>query len=510
MLRKYGSPFLGLCLFTITFIVEVPCEDKPYTVQHYDLSIRPDFSSKTLSLEGTIIIDNPGLRPNFSFGLSEYYTSVAITCPTSAVSVERGEGWFTANVAAPSEKITLRFALNGTPGTSNGVGREVIADSSLFLLWSDRFYPIDFDHWSTVTTTLVLPAGFKAIAPGLLKRTRQTDGGVEYRFETGRPTVCFSVFADQRWISTERTINGIRMRTLLYPESQKFAEQIFSTSSDILSFFSETYSPFPFDQFAFVAISGLDARRAFDGFIGYEPRYLEKELTTTGHDAHETSLLWWCYTIRGTGGGGFQWTEGFGDYAEILYGEEFHKPLPKIFSYFREEYLKLPPEQDVLYKDLKGNTPQKIVHGKYPWLMHVLRFVVGDAPFQRAMKLLFERFSFRTFTMDEYIATLEEGSGQSLAWWRDEWLSRKGIPEIAFGTSTREEEGRYRITCVIDQKRNLYHLPIEIGIVTASGMKVEKVSMTEKHQTWVFSSQQAPSAVILDPNGWILMKQTNE
>ncbi len=501
---------LGLSLLIGSVSIAAPGEEQPYSIRHYDISIQPDFATRTISVAGTIAIDNPGLRPEFSFGLSDTYDSVSISSPVSAVSVERGQGWFTATLAVPTREVTLQFALKGRPGTSNGAGRAVLADSSLFLLWSDRFYPIDFDHWSTVTTTVILPPGFTVLAPGLLKNAHPTERGTEFRFETTHPTVCVSVFADSRWITTKRSVNGIHMQTFLYPESQRFAEQIFRTSGEILSFYSGLYGSFPFDGFAFASISGLDARRAFDGFIGYEPAYLEKELTTTGHDAHETALLWWCYTIRGAGSGGFQWTEGFGDYAEMLYGEEFHKPLPKIFSYFRDEYLKLPPEQDVLYGDLKGNTPQKIVHGKYPWLMHVLRFVVGDAPFRRAMKLLFERYRFRTFTMAELVATLEEGCGQSLTWWRDEWLNRKGVPTIAFQWSVRSDAGAYRIHCSVEQRGEVYHLPVEIGIVTSSGTRIEKISLTEQQMTWDFTSDQSPSAVILDPNAWILMKRAKE
>ena len=510
MLKHLTTITLGLCLTVPASPVTVQCEEKPYIINHYDLTIKPDFVAKTLSVEGTIVIDNPELRPDFSFGLNDRFTSVELTSPSSSVTVERGGGWCTATLTTPGKTVTLHFSLKGAPGASNDVGREVIADSTLFLLWSDRFYPIDFDHWSTVTTTILLPRNFQTIAPGLLKQTRKTDRGIEYRFETSRPTVCFSVFADSRWISTERTINGIRMQTLLYPESQRFAGQIFGTSSEILAFYSATYSPFPFDQFAFVSISGLDARRAFDGFIGYEPRYLERELNTTGHDAHETALLWWCYTLRGSGKGAFQWTEGFGDYAEILYGEKYHKPIPAIFARFRSEYLKLSAEQDLLYGDLKGNTPQNMIHGKYPWLMHVLRFVVGDTAFQRGMKLLFERFSFRTFTMEEYIAVLEEGCGQSLTWWRDEWLNRRGVPEIAFASAVEREGNHYRVTCTIDQKGGLYHLPLEIGIATASGMNLEKVRMSEKHTARTFTSEQKPTGIVLDPNGWILMKKTTE
>ena len=325
-------------------------------------------------------------------------------------------------------------------------------------------------------------------------------------FETARPTVAFSVLADSRWIKTNRDINGIPMQTLLYPESQRYAEQIFSTSSEILKFFSGTFCPYPFDQFSFITIDSIYARRAFPGFVGYNPKYLQKEFTTTGYDAHETSLLWWDYTSHGTGPGSFQWTEGFGDYAEIMIDKAFRRPFPAIFESFRNEYLATPDSEDVLYQNLHGNTPQKFVHGKYPWMMHLIRYVIGDHAFRNAMNLVFRKFEYRTFSMDEFISTLEEGSGQSLQWWREEWLGRKGIPRISFKTVIRRRAAGYSTSCATEQLGLLYHLPLEVGIKTAKGMRIEKVQLHEQRATLLFETKEKPTTVLLDPNGWILMK----
>jgi aminopeptidase N len=266
--------------------------------------------------------------------------------------------------------------------------------------------------------------------------------------------------------------------------------------------------PYPFEQFSFVTITGMYARRAFPGFVGYTPQYLEKEFTTTGHDAHETSLLWWGYTTRGEGPGSFQWTEGFGDYVEILYDETYQKPIPKIFERFRAEYLALPSEQDVPYTDLRGNTPQKIVHGKYPWLMHLVRYTVGDSAFISGLRLLFKRYRQRTFSMDEFIATLEEGSGQSLQWWREEWLERKGVPDIAFSSRVEKLDDSSRVVCDIEQRGNVYHLPLEIGIRTSRGLQVEKVQLVDQQMMFTFDVREEPSEIVLDPERWILMKVT--
>jgi hypothetical protein len=514
-LRK--APFTMLTLQTIClifsfffcFLQTSPGQSPSYRIEHIDLRIQPDFTTKIISVSATMEIKNPGLESEFTFGLNDRYDSVTVTAGTSATSIKRGDGEIAVTVKNPSEDVRLMFRLKGSLGKSIDENCAVVSDSSLFLLWSDRFYPIDFGRWASLKTEIVLPSGFQAIAPGRITGVKKVGSNVVYTFETSRPTVSFSVFADSRWIKTERDLNGIRMRTLLYPESQTFSDQIFSTSSEILKFFSEVLSPYPFDEFSFVTIRGMYARRAFPGFVGYEPRYLEKEFTTTGHDAHETSLLWWTYTLHGDGPGSFQWTEGFGDYAEVLYDEAYHKPIPKIFQRFRSEYLSTPADQDLLYPDLRGNTPQKFIHGKYPWLVHIVRSVVGDGAFRNALKLVFNKFQYQTFTMNDFISTLEEGCGQSLQWWREEWLGRRGVPTIAMKSQIQKRDAHFEVVCTLEHRRGLYHLPLTIGIESPRGLRREKIMLNERRMTFTFESKEEPTRILLDPDGWVLMNITS-
>ena len=481
-------------------------QNASYNISHYDLLIETFFATKEIGVTATVYIRNPGLQNTFTFGLNDRYAAVNVTSDSSSVMVQRANRAVTVTASRATKELALLFRLRGKLGRSDDEDREIMTDSSLFLLWSDRFYPIDFDQWSTVRTELLLPQDFQAIAPGKQVMGETSGDNMHIVFETQTPTTMVSVIADSRWIRTRRMVNGIKMQTLLYPESQRFADQILRTSTEILRFFSSMYCPYPFDQYSFVTVGDIFARRAFPGFVGYEPHYLEKEFSSTGHDAHETSLLWWGYTTHGSGPGSFQWTEGLGDYAEILYDEQFKKPVPKNFEKFRNEYLLLPPAQDVPYADLKGDTPQKIIHGKYPWLMHVLRYVVGDSAFNKAMKLVFQRYQFRTFSMAQFVSTLEKATGQSLKWWRDEWIGRRGVPEIAMRSRVQKTSSGYHVTCTLEQRGSIYHIPLEIGIESLDGARIERVNLVDQQMTFQFDMQEEPLGVKLDPRGWLLAR----
>jgi hypothetical protein len=507
---RKGAPYsIALIVFFLLLTSgRIPAQDQPtYRILHYDLRIEPDFKAKTVRLLASIEVANPALDRILSFALSDDYSVVSLHASGSEAHSKRDDGVLNVTLSHPRRNVLLNLELLASPERSQGEARPVLDEHSLFLLWSDRWYPADFDQWATVRTTVVLPPDFQVIAPGKLIASVRNGNNIEHTFQTNRPAVSYSVMADSRWIRSERRVGKFRIVTLLHPESQKHSEQIFSGSSDVLRFFSELHGGYFFDQFAFVTIPGIYARRAFAGWIGYSPEYLEKEMARTGYDAHETSLLWWGLTSHGRGAGSWQWTEGLGDYVEVMYGEARRKPLPQNLVRFRSEYLAGLPEEDVPFDKLRGNTAQKIIHGKYPWTMQMLRDRIGDTAFRRGIRLLFSRYRFRTFSMDEFVATFEQASRQSLNWWRAQWLERKGVPVVALEYSVSSSGKGYRIACKLTQEAELYELPLEIGIRTANETRIEKILLRGGSTEITFDSSERPTGVLLDPNDRILMKK---
>ena len=478
-------------------------------VERCDLLIQPDLASGRLRLTATLGIANAAGDSEFTFFLAAWYDTVLVQSRAGPAAVTREGGMVSVRVARPVSHERLVFHLSGAPERSAGDDRPVLTDSSIYLLWSDRFYPVDFDDWAIVSTELEVPRGFRVLAPG--HRVLATERGPRHveRYETSQPIRAASVIADARWEETERTIAGRRMRTLLYPASRAFAEQIFRTSADVLDFYTSRFGPYAFDQFTFATVDGIFARRAIAGGVIYDAHYLADELRTTGHDAHETGLLWWFYTVAGRGPGSYQWTEGFGDYAEILYDEARGLPIPADFESYRRGYLRMagtPTEPPITAP--RGPLAGNFVHGRLPWVMHLLRFAVGDVGFDRGVRLLFDRWRFHSFTLEEFVATLAEGTGQPLDWWQREWLERGGVPELTWHADATPDSGGYSVAVSLRQSGVLYHLPIEIGIESAQGLRIERVQLHEPTGEFRFWSASEPSRILIDPHRWLLANIT--
>ncbi len=171
-----------------------------------ELVIRPDIAARRLYVEATLHIANPGSRNSFTFLLADWYSSVAVRSRSGPASVLRDKGVVEVRVRRPSREERLVFRLSGMPGKSGGEARPVIDDDSLFLLWSDRFYPVDFDDWSILRARVELPESFRVLAPGCRTTLKEPGNRRVEVFETSEPIRAATILADTRWIVTERTV----------------------------------------------------------------------------------------------------------------------------------------------------------------------------------------------------------------------------------------------------------------------------------------------------------------
>jgi aminopeptidase N len=190
-----------------------------------------------------------------------------------------------------------------------------------------------------------------------------------------------------------------------------------------------------------------------------------------------------------------------------LYDEARGKPIPPDFERYRRGYLNVAgPDDEPPITAPRGPLAGNYIHGKLPWLMHVLRFAVGDSAFARATRHLFDRWRFRSFTLDEFVAALAEGAGQSLDWWQREWLERRGVPELAWTSTVTRTGAGWSVTVNVGQTGELYHLPLEIGIETERGTRYERVQLNDRSAEFRFTADAEPKSVTLDPRRWLLAK----
>jgi len=116
--------------------------------------------------------------------------------------------------------------------------------------------------------------------------------------------------------------------------------------------------------------------------------------------------------------------------------------------------------------------------GWNPAVVNMLRFVLGDELFWRAINHYVKKHAFQNVETQQLLVAIEEATGQNLQWFFDEWLYKIGHPEFEI-TSTYDEAAKMvklsvKQTQKADEARPWFHspefftMPVDVAITTAS------------------------------------------
>jgi aminopeptidase N len=129
------------------------------------------------------------------------------------------------------------------------------------------------------------------------------------------------------------------------------------------------------------------------------------------------------------------------------------------------------------------------------WVLHLLRREVGDEAFFEGLRTFYARYRGGNADTDDFRRIMEEVSEQDLAAFFRQWTARPGLPRLS--GAWRYADGRLAVT--LRQQGAPFAFPLEVGIRTPEGLRVETVALDAAEHTFTFPLPEAPEAVVLDP-----------
>ena len=84
------------------------------------------------------------------------------------------------------------------------------------------------------------------------------------------------------------------------------------------------------------------------------------------------------------------------------------------------------------------------------------------------------------------------------------------MPELTWRSEVSHDPAAFRVSLIVRQTGALYRLPLEIGIETDQGLRLERVQLDEPLPEFRFFSTAEPRRVLVDPRRWLLAKITSE
>ena len=148
-----------------------------------------------------------------------------------------------------------------------------------------------------------------------------------------------------------------------------------------------------------------------------------------------------------------------------------------------------------------NSAEEAIGYGKVLMINNMLRYNLGDEVFVKAYQHFYENNKYRKASFGDIQKSFETISGKDLTAFFNQWINRKGAPSFSI-TDVKVSEGstlEFNLNQI--QKEDAFSLDIPVAVYLEGNDNVvwEKVTMSEKQQTYKFQYSQKPLRVEVDP-----------
>lgn len=423
--------------------------------------------------------------------------------------------------AGEERSFTVRYRgvpADGLRFVTNMYGQRTVFSEN----WPDnaRHWLPTIDHpYDKATGELIVtaPARYQVVANGLLVGERDLAGDrrrTHWRQSVPIASWLYAVGIARFAVHHAGSVHGVPLQTWVFPEDVERGTALFEeTSRRAIDFFARRIGPYPYEKLANVQASGFSGATEHATAIFYGEKGVAEG---RGPVVHEIAHQWWGNAVTERDWDDVWLSEGFATYFTLLFTEHdegrdaFALGVQRSRERIRVNEVQL-PDSPVIHRNLAdmARVLNRLVYDKGGWTLHMLRRLVGDEVFWRAIREYYRRFRDRNASTDEFRQVVEGVSGQELGWFFDQWLRRSGIPTVE-GT-WRYDPARKQVEVILSQSQaaDPYRLDIEIGIQgpSAAASRVERVRMADRRATFRFASERPPESVVLDPGTWLLIAQ---
>jgi hypothetical protein len=381
---------------------------------------------------------------------------------------------------------TVTLVLSGRPRRGN---EDLVTREWALLGADDDWYPRHPGSWGEARVRVECPEDWTAVAPGA--RLPGNRPGV-WEWRTEKPVRTIGIAAAPGLALSEATTVGTRLR-LAAPPDGPTAEELAPIVADPLAWLSGALIPYPFDGFNLVLIPGIPGRARASGMLATPAG---SPIAGRQDGAPLLTGQWFGEWLAGDG----VWMEAFAAWQAVVYAQDRSEPLPGEIADLREGYFRISRSADVPLSRATPGTRPEIVRGKGSAAPAMVRLIVGERRFQRAVQDLFAAPPGPPMTLSEVRDVFEKRAGNPLIRAFSEWFERRGVPRLEFELRTRPSAtGGTRADVGIVQLEGVYKLPVEVVFVGAGEEHRETIMVEAETTSLYYVLPFEPKRLEVDP-----------
>jgi aminopeptidase N len=384
-----------------------------------------------------------------------------------------------------------------------------------------------YDHPNDFTTTEIIATVEKplmVISNGKLLSTKDNKDNTrtfDWKIEEPHATYLTSIVVGE-YAAVEGNYAGIPVISYVYPSELTEGRATTSRLPEMVKFFSEkTGVKYPYAKYSQTmtrdfggGMENISATTQTDNMI-HDAR-TELDQTNDSLESHELAHQWFGDYVTCRSWADIWLNESFATYFQAMWDEH---------SLGRDDFLyrDVKSNQDTYYRDWVRGVRRPIVTENYAnpdavfddyayprggAVLHMLRKTLGEDNWWRAINHYLTKYAHQPVSTEQFRIAIEEATGQSMDWFFDEWVYKMGHP--IFQVTQAYDPTAKKLTLVVKQHQKpdptyaypqatFFQTPVEIEIGTATGTRVERVTIEPKEeQSFSFQVDAEPQLVNFD------------
>jgi tetratricopeptide (TPR) repeat protein len=416
-----------------------------------------------------------------------------------------------------------------------GLKLAYIGDDTSYLFYAGRWFPVSGYGLNRFTSTIsvTVPAHMLVIGSGHSSVTdvapsKKPNASVlptkTFTFVSTRPSFPGTIVAGifQEYKSDEA---GLDLHVFFKPTHQTLAPAYTTTAVQEFTYFITLYGLPPSQKLNVVELPGDTLPYAWApeiaGLAG--PSITEK--TNYRLLANAIAHQWWGVSVSPASKDDWWLTDGFSRYSEALYVENAAgaaglEEAVKDMSVGALAYDTV-PLSSASKLDIFSTEFQSLATDKGAMILHMLRWVLGEDKYNKAMREFSAEFAGKSASMDDFKTIAEKNYGDQLTWFFSQWLDSTGAPEFKVkyttyrlgGAATQqpkeEKVAGFRVTGEISQDLDLFRMPVDLRIDTDGKTESKRIEVVGTTSPFSIETFGRPRRIAVDPDHHVLTNSSD-
>jgi len=508
-------------LFGLTLFLLTPALGQKARVKADDYVIDAEIVPKTHRLIARAKVKVTA-RDDINFATFELHNGLRVTKVLDAsghpLTAERISQDNAIRIAFPAAiakgaSTTLTFEYEGVLVSADdspveGLKLAYIGEDATYLLYAGRWFPVTnygIDRF-TAAINITAPAGTVVLGSGTTGQPKPAGAGkVVASFNWQKPsfpgTIIAGPFADSVY-------GGGAVRVYVQAAKKPYAGAYGEMAVKQMEFFSSLYGPAPSPSLNVVELPDDTVPTAWAPELAALASRDISEKTNYRLLADAIAHQWWGGVISPAskddwwlGDGGARASEM--RFVQSTVSQQAFEDATRDMAVGALAY-DTAPLSSINKLDPFSPQFQSLVTDKGGMIFHMLRWVLGDATYDKTIKQFMTQFAGKSVSVSDLQDVAEKNYNDKLTSFFSQWVDGTGAPEFKLKYTVFRVKKGFRVVGQVSQDLDLFHMPVELKVDTDGQSEMKRIEVVGTQSPFSVETFGKPRRLVLDPNNWVL------